>query len=569
LKTIPYNVIQPNVEGFEFIPNELDLVDLGNVPHAATLFQGNFTHIGSLPKKSVPFQNTKTAIIPSLIADQPQKFPAPLHGRDKRIMPERRTDRLMIQNAQGYGTYLRIFDLKRSRRVTEAMFEQWRFADVFLHRSRIPGVQTEYQALNGELDSEFNRPIVMDTSPGYPYVIEKREEKIVTPGKGYLFERIDHPDKTEYFVKRPELRMRIDKRLEAAKRGERVNSIWYANLKDETLKPSKIENGKTRLFFAAPVDYAILVKMYFGDFRNMMCEAREYLPGQVGANFEGTDVTKIARRLLSKNRRGLVMDGDFAGFDQHQDAQTTMLILEQINRWYKQYPTWKEEDDVVRRVLISEVVDTLVLVDGELVIMHQSLPSGFQLTIDMNNLINEFYHCYVWLTLAERYQKELCDPSYFYDCVCIICMGDDVLTSCVDGVSWWTMENIALVFKEYGIQYTSADKSDVLGLAKPIEEVSFCKRGFRRHPNARHIWMAPLEMMSLMNPTNWIHDKNLTKEDATVANAEGAVREAYYHGRRGFEEVRRNLAARLARVGLELKDARDYDYYDEKFLRQF
>jgi len=68
-----------------------------------------------------------------------------------------------------------------------------------------------------------------------------------------------------------------------------------------------------------------------------------------------------------------------------------MLILEQINRWYKQYPTWKEEDDVVRRVLISEVVDTLVLVDGELVIMHQSLPSGFQLTIDMNNLINEFF----------------------------------------------------------------------------------------------------------------------------------------------------------------------------------
>lgn len=77
--------------------------------------------------------------------------------------------------------------------------------------------------------------------------------------------------------------------IEKAKDGERSEVIFMDILKDETLKKSKVDIGKTRLISASPLDYSIVCRMYFLSFSMALMNTRLDNGVAVGTNVYSDD----------------------------------------------------------------------------------------------------------------------------------------------------------------------------------------------------------------------------------------------------------------------------------------
>ncbi|APG76811.1 hypothetical protein [Beihai echinoderm virus 1] len=342
-----------------------------------------------------------------------------------------------------------------------------------------PFVLTIDEAVFGSSRSPYIGSLTVSTSPGYPYCLRPEGKS----GKKHWI------DLDTRFI-HEELRNDVAKIVDHARMGKRTPIVFVDTLKDEKRPLAKVKIGKTRVISAANQSFLIAMRMYFGAWIGNELACRITNSSAVGVNpFQ--EWTQVVRHLQEVGDSYLA--GDFKSFDGGVPSGILWSVLDYINAYYR----GSADEERVREVLFSHVVNTNHLLRSDVYRTTHGMPSGTMGTANFNTIVNRIYHILAFDALVGGITS-------FDDNVRLICYGDDVVACVSDNVrDKYNQITISKFFASMGIQYTSDDKKEFTSKWRKLEEVTFLKRRFV-WANAATVVRSPLSFDTIAEMLNWV-----------------------------------------------------------------
>lgn len=485
--------VQPTLEAARFVP------------------QGNFTYLGTIPRKIHVSTNTK--IVPSVIFDQVYPHttePSVLSPSDPRL--EERVSPMQL-GVEKYGQEAMPIDPVRLGQVVVHLSNMFQQFEGGLPRE----VVSEAVAINGDPTVEFADHLVMDTSPGYPF-----NQRPGCKGKSHLFQTTE----AGHVIDDDELRKAMDLRWHLALKGERSPSLWVDTLKDERRKIPKIKAGKTRVFTIPPVDFTLVTRRLFLAFSVMFYRNRLKFFSAVGITPESIEWSILFRKLRGKSPTGFA--GDYSSWDGTLHPSFIMGVCDVINAWYGD----AKEYQLARQTIFEELIHTNQIAINIVYCTHIGNPSGNALTAQLNTMIGAMYMRYAWLELAPVPMRSL---QHYEDNIEEAIYGDDIdIAVALECQTFFNPHDISRVFAAIGITFTSATK-DGEATFQPIEQTTFLKRGFRE--GRWGVMLPTMDKDTIRELVNWIRISDMqTEDEAFVSNCNESFRFAFFHGPEYFQE---------------------------------
>lgn len=194
----------------------------------------------------------------------------------------------------------------------------------------------------------------------------------------------------------------------------------------------------------------------------------------------------------------------------------------------------------IRRNLWYHVVYAVRLCRDRVYQCTHSLPSGFVATAEVNSLyVNIIFRC-AYLMLARLYKQAGDNMETFNKKVKLVAYGDDNIYSVsADIISWFNMNTITAMMKQFGMDYTPADKSDDVRPHKTITEVSFLKRYFRRvdtRVGLTPAYVCPADLESRLEMLNWTKAKGVDSGPEEAMVISDVLKELAMHGCRVYDD---------------------------------
>jgi hypothetical protein len=300
-------------------------------------------------------------------------------------------------------------------------------------------------------------------------------------------------------------------------RGEEVIVILGDNLKDEVVSEKKSREGNTRLFSNGSLVFLILCKQYFQCYVSMVTEPESRIRNRHSSGINPITDWKVLAELIMTKMNKLFMD--YKKFDASLFADLMRYAFRAMRRVIPD----RNSDDAIMRDWIETMIINSYHVNGSF--LYQCLgsnPSGNFLTLMINDLCNHILQltaAYIFYSngcssidedtgrpiIIADYDMEI-DPveiAKVLRCMFIVTMGDDVIAS-FDGIlDDYTTADVANILEQFGITITNGDKTDAKTVPLSycaLEDLTFLKRGFRRHGRD---WVAPLEWESILKSLYW------------------------------------------------------------------
>jgi len=402
-------------------------------------------------------------------------------------------------------------------------------------REEFRRVLTDEEVIKGNDISEYISSINRQSSPGYPWILDRK------PG---------FPGKTQWFGNDEEYKIdpivmaKVAERIENAKLGIRTPTFWVDTLKDERRPIEKVDALKTRVFSNGPMDFNLAFRKYFLGFIAHLMENRIDNEVAIGTNVYSRDWTRLAKKLKQKGDK--VFAGDFSNFDGSLNAMIMYLFARMANEFYD------DGNDLIRYVLIEEILNSVHLCDELFYMMTHSQPSGNPATTPLNCLINSIGLRLCFLRCFEENKDFFMDLMKKFGCktrmelfrllVSLISYGDDNVINIHSLISHlFNMNTITKYFAEFGFTYTDETKQIGKGVPdyKTLEEVSFLKRGFYFNKE-RNVYDAPLDINTILEMINWVR-KDLDQVESTKINCENAIMELAMHPPEVFDKWTREI----------------------------
>jgi len=350
------------------------------------------------------------------------------------------------------------------------------------------------------------------------------------------------------------------------RKGERPAFIWMNVFKDEIVSQRKIDEARTRVICASPLDYSELDRKYFGAFINVFYSSHTLTESAVGMNPFSKDWDDLIRKMKRMGAFGF--DGDYREFDSRMLNMFIEDIYGPIEEWYKNNdPNWTLEDATVRWILLKEVMSTLELISNSLYRSEHGNPSGNPLTTLLNTLFGQwllrmyYLHCFGLESTAEhaytdRYNADaLAGMSGYHQNVCLAQYGDDNFITPSSRVEHVINSlDFAIWLRSKNIVYTAADKEAKLSRKnRPVETLSFLKVT-TCHWNSsitKGMAMPYAEEMSLCKTVAWIQKNELGPVVALIDNVNDALRRVWFSGPERYNAVRSELLDAFAEANVD------------------
>lgn len=358
------------------------------------------------------------------------------------------------------------------------------------------------EVVNGVIDSSGTRIVEgmnMETSMGVPYrnYVPQIERKNAQ-GKYDYFERsnLADGDAAKYKLKSTQLGEKLRQGIAEMEKQLNENQVPLfvvaENLKDETLKISKIENAKTRVFETLPCDATMVYRKYFGAWTDCVRKNCVEFPISVGIAAQKRDWTTIAHRMQRLGNN--IIAGDYVNWDGKTPADVMMAACDVINAWYN------DQHQRKRSNLIYALVHQLMVAGQELMMRHGGMSSGSPITSEFNSLVN-------WLLLLCAIQENI--EAQGMDCTTedlltefdFLLYGDDhVISVGPKFLGVVTFVSIQRYMLDHGFGYTDSAKSTNSFDYQTLEEITFLKRSF---VNEDGRYKAPLDINSIRMSVMW------------------------------------------------------------------
>jgi hypothetical protein len=338
--------------------------------------------------------------------------------------------------------------------------------------------------------------------------------------------------------------------LTQADANESLNLIFGASLKDE---PRKVNETKVRVFEAAPLVLQYLIRKYFLPIARFLSMNPLIAETAVGINAHGPEWHELTE-FISKHGSDRIVAGDYKKYDVRMPAQLTLsafAIMMKIASWSGKY----SRADLQRmNVIVHEVCTPLVAYNGTLMRFHGTNPSGQNMTVYINSIVNSllfrycFFKVYPLESLGELGTKVGLDrPARFRDVMSLITYGDDAACGADINCDKFNHVVMADILKEIDIVFTMPDKTSDPRPYMSLSELDFLKRRFRWEP-ALNRYVGPLAEDSIMKSLHAVVESSaLTPREVACQNIDGALREWFFHGREVFD-TRLEQMKRIAKI---------------------
>lgn len=414
---------------------------------------------------------------------------------------------------------------------------------------------TQVQTVSGIIGKRFIDAMNFNTSPGWP--LSGKKTKLLID-----LDPDEYPDsgKPRTFV--PEIWEEVERTKKILLSGERAYCVWKACLKDE---PTKLTKDKVRVFQSAPLALQLLIRMYFLpivriiQLNPLLCEC------MVGANAEGPEWEQLNEFMNSKGKN--VLAGDYSKYDQRMPAQlvtAAFSILIWVAEHLCEYP---EEDIKLMKALVAEIVYPLMAYNGDMLMLFGSNPSGQNLTVIINSIVNSLLlrSCYY-----TKYPKE--PVGSFTDYCAFGTYGDDVKGTVSEERTLFNHITFAEFLSMFDMKFTMPDKESIATEYMDADEADFLKRSNFYHPDLRANVGVLAEDSIFKRLHAHLLSKELTLEQQAAQNIDTSLHDWFYYGRETFEQRLSEMKDVASKAGIaHLCHGFDKSYEDrvQNWLRKY
>lgn len=440
-------------------------------------------------------------------------------------------------------------------------------------------------AVNGVPGKKGFDPINPKTSMGFPincpkyrcFVESELGEEIGYKGVKCV-KKVQNSDGTmafEYDIQfdpeKADVKAEVENLLEWFVNGERANVVFRANLKDEAVTYKKVAEDKIRVFSGAPVALVVVSRMLTLPLLNVMTMFPEEFESAVGVDATGRDWEEIAN-IMRKFGDKKCGDGDFSAYDQTLRPAFTMGAFE-VLRFILEKCGFDEELLKAFDGLANECSYPVYEIDGLLVLVFGSNPSGHGLTVILNGFCNSLLMRYAYYAMHNV--KNYGDVPLFHHMIQLMTYGDDNMFNVHDDEELFSMKTIGVELARIGIKYTDASKKISEVPFKPFNELSFLKRSFHVHGVIGGI-IGSLEKDSIYKSLAMTHKPRKGQRESIAeicaGNLNGALRELYFHSKEEFD-AHVPIFQRIAAKSVDTEGHKVSDYFipvtEERILAQF
>lgn len=430
--------------------------------------------------------------------------------------------------------------LKRAR---EEYLGKFKNVDLKSQLSKISRIE----ALQGLHEDIGVHSMNLSTGAGEPFVSMKKNDLITRHKVGA----------TELWVPKDQLNKEIDRILACYEKGQLAHPILIAHLKDEPRKLSKID--KPRIFYINGFAWNIVVSMYLKRLNNVFQRDWRRSEMAIGMNPRSLEWDKLARWL---NNFKALIDGDFKNFDLNLHVQLLDEVCSVIQELCRMSTNYSEKDLRVIQCFFEEMKNPYVRFGPDLAFFPRGFnPSGSVLTTIVNCIAN------LLILRSAYYQLAPSLDSNFSDHVHLSTLGDDN----VSGVSkfaqkFYKFSAIRDTLAKWDITYTDANKLSDPPDFKPLNEVSFLSRGFKKIKSlverGQDVFWCPLEETSIFKTKFYLPSKIITEELSQLEGALAFLDNCWDVGEEFYEEKRKQLASGKLKT---VYDVNDLPTYQQKF----
>jgi hypothetical protein len=410
---------------------------------------------------------------------------------------------------------------------------------------------TEIEIVSGQDGVRFVDAMKPNTSPGYPLAGPKSKLMVdLEPNETHNCPRTLKPEIWEEY-----------RRCEAEwRKGRRAYPMFKACLKDE---PTKKGKSKVRVFEAAPIVLQLAVRKYFLPPARLMSLFPVASECAVGINAMGPEWHALQKEI-KKYGIDRIVAGDYSKYDLRMSAKLTSAAFRIIINLAKKCG-YTEEDIQMMEAIATEIVYPMVAYNGDVLMMQGSNPSGQNLTVYINSIVN---------SLLNRIGFRMVYPEYdglFSEVVSLITYGDDFKSSA--NALFEHFNHIALsgALESIDMKITMPDKT-----ADPIpfltdENCDFLKRHNRLHEVGWYL--GALDEASIFKSLKAVlKSKHCSVREQSAQNIDGAIREWFLHGREVFERRQAQVREIAKKNGIShmctMLDC-TFDEMCEKWMKQY
>jgi hypothetical protein len=386
---------------------------------------------------------------------------------------------------------------------------------------------TRVQTVSGIIGKKFIDAMNFVSSLGFPLSGPKSKFLI-------MLDPLLHPEcgLPRTFI--PEVWEEFDRAIAVLKKGERCYFIWKACLKDEATKLTK---DKVRVFQSAPIVLQLIVRMYFLPIVRIIQLNPIAYECAVGVNAEGLDWEELWKSAMNKGKKR-VLAGDYSKYDVRMPAQVTIAAFDILIDMAEHCTGYSEEDITIMRNVVSEIVYPVEAYNGDLIQLFGTNPSGQNLTVIINSLVNSLLlRCAFYTMYPDEDFKEECS---------FVTYGDDVIGTVSEKCPNFNHISYATYLSKHDMKFTMPDKESTPTEYMEEKDVDFLKRKCVYNEDlGRHVGLLSEDSIYKRLHSHLL-SKELTLAEHSATNIDSSLHDWFYYGREVFED-RRNKLFQVAR----------------------
>jgi hypothetical protein len=369
---------------------------------------------------------------------------------------------------------------------------------------------------------KFIDPMNFNSSPGFPlsgskhpFLVDIDTDEDLGVGKPRTFT--------------PEVWDEFDKIVSILKSGERCYMVWKSCLKDESTKQTK---DKVRVFQSAPLVLQLLIRMYFLPIVRIIQMNPILYECAVGVNSEGLEWEELWEAAMSKGKER-VLAGDYSKYDVRMPAQVTIAAFDILIDIARKCDKYTDEDIHLMEMVVNEVVYPVMAYNGDLIQLFGTNPSGQNLTVIINSLVNS-------LLLRSCFFTFYPDEDFKENCS-FLTYGDDVIGTVSENCDKFTHITYAEWLAEHDMKFTMPDKESTPKHYMHEKEVDFLKRKcvFNEDLDRKVGLLSEDSIFKRLH--SHLLSKELTLPMHAANNIESSLHDWFYYGRETFDDRKEKL----------------------------
>jgi hypothetical protein len=395
---------------------------------------------------------------------------------------------------------------------------------------------TEMETLCGKDGKRFIDAMPKGTSKGFPLSGPKRDMI-------ELLDPVDFPGFNCPAKAHPMIVAEMKKMEQILLSGKRCYSIFKACVKDE---PTVQTKDKVRVFQAADWATQLMVRKYFLPIARVLSLFPLVSECAVGVNAQGPEWDQLAKHMR-KHGLNRILAGDYSKYDLRMPAQlinAAFAVLIEIAEKCGNYTT---DDITIMRGIATEIAYSCVAYNGDIIIHKGSNPSGQNLTVYINCIVNSLQLRCAYFHL---WPSHLGKPKPFREVVAAVTYGDDVKGSVKEGYDWFNHISYAAFLRERDMVFTMPDKESEPTPYMTDDDADFLKRRNIYNEDTGLIHGALDEESIFKSLHTVLESKVVSLEDQSAGNIDGALREWWQYGKEVYEKRRTEMKAVAFECGL-------------------